>query len=126
MQQFIGSKEEHGGKIEEKVIRKKERQSRKRKIEQTSSDATQDGEEQGDQNDEEESYCYCRGVSVGKMIACDNPECKIEWFHYKCVGLREDPKGHWFCPDCIKFQDEILEKLKLQKPKRRKKRKAYY
>lgn len=34
------------------------------------------------------------------MIACDNPNCPIEWFHYECVGLLEPPVGQWFCPPC--------------------------
>lgn len=32
-------------------------------------------------------YCYCRQVSYGEMVGCDNPECSIEWFHFECVGL---------------------------------------
>jgi hypothetical protein len=34
------------------------------------------------------------------MVACDNPECPIEWFHFACVGLTEQPKGKWYCPEC--------------------------
>ncbi|XP_048140190.1 PHD finger protein ING1 isoform X3 [Rhodamnia argentea] len=26
--------------------------------------------------------------------------CKIEWFHYGCVGLKDVPKGKWYCSDC--------------------------
>jgi len=48
----------------------------------------------------EEVYCYCRRVYFGDMIGCDNDDCKIEWFHFECVGLTEQPKGQWFCPDC--------------------------
>lgn len=47
-------------------------------------------------------YCFCRQVSFGEMIACDNLKCEYEWFHYKCVGLTEEPTGKWFCPDCLK------------------------
>ena len=25
--------------------------------------------------------------SNGNMVGCDNEDCKIEWFHYECVGL---------------------------------------
>lgn len=46
-------------------------------------------------------YCYCRNVSYGEMIGCDNEECTNEWFHLDCVGLSEPPRGVWFCPDCI-------------------------
>nr|GMD75911.1 PHD finger protein ING1 [Ipomoea batatas] len=48
----------------------------------------------------EPTYCFCNQVSYGEMVACDNPNCKIEWFHYGCVGLKEQPKGKWYCPDC--------------------------
>ncbi|OCH95256.1 hypothetical protein OBBRIDRAFT_822978 [Obba rivulosa] len=48
----------------------------------------------------EPRYCYCNQVSFGEMIACDNPECPREWFHLGCVGLKQAPKGKWFCRDC--------------------------
>ncbi|KAI9305466.1 hypothetical protein BJ944DRAFT_200982 [Cunninghamella echinulata] len=46
-------------------------------------------------------YCYCQQVSYGEMVACDNDECDIEWFHIECVGLRSPPKGKWYCKNCI-------------------------
>lgn len=48
----------------------------------------------------EPTYCICNQVSFGEMIACDNPECTLEWFHFQCVGLTVRPKGKWFCPRC--------------------------
>jgi hypothetical protein len=48
-------------------------------------------------------YCYCRQVSYGQMIACDNEGCQREWFHFACVGLTAEPKGKWYCPDCRKL-----------------------
>ena len=51
-------------------------------------------------SDEEVKYCLCQEGEHGKMICCDNPECKILWFHYKCVGIKRAPKGEWFCPNC--------------------------
>ncbi|GAV76626.1 PHD domain-containing protein/ING domain-containing protein [Cephalotus follicularis] len=48
----------------------------------------------------EPTYCFCNQVSYGEMVACDNPDCKIEWFHFGCVGLKEHPKGKWYCSDC--------------------------
>lgn len=43
----------------------------------------------------EPTYCYCNRISFGEMIACDNVECPIEWFHFECVGLTPEnrPKG---------------------------------
>jgi hypothetical protein len=48
----------------------------------------------------EPKYCMCNQVSFGRMIACDNPQCQIEWFHFACVKLEEEPKGKWFCEKC--------------------------
>lgn len=48
----------------------------------------------------EPRYCTCQQVSFGEMIACDNKECPIEWFHFPCVDLRSKPKGKWYCPEC--------------------------
>ena len=45
-------------------------------------------------------YCYCRKGDVPPMVACDNPNCVIEWFHFRCVGVTSSPDGDWFCPDC--------------------------
>jgi hypothetical protein len=48
----------------------------------------------------EETYCLCKRVSFGQMIACDDKRCKIEWYHMGCVGLTATPAGKWYCPDC--------------------------
>ncbi|KAL4065425.1 hypothetical protein J3A83DRAFT_4375959 [Scleroderma citrinum] len=57
----------------------------------------------------EERYCYCNEVSYGtltppthKMIACDNENCKLEWFHLVCTELSDLPskKSKWYCRDC--------------------------
>ncbi|RUP51396.1 hypothetical protein BC936DRAFT_148419 [Jimgerdemannia flammicorona] len=45
-------------------------------------------------------YCYCQQVSYGEMVACDNEDCEIEWFHIACVDLKTVPKGKWFCSNC--------------------------
>lgn len=50
---------------------------------------------------DEPTYCVCNQVSYGEMVACDNEDCEIEWFHYTCVGLTAAPKGKWYCPQCI-------------------------
>jgi hypothetical protein len=44
-------------------------------------------------------YCFCNYISYGNMIKCDNPSCKREWFHFHCVGLKNQPKGKWFCSE---------------------------
>ena len=48
----------------------------------------------------EPRYCICNQVSYGDMVACDNPKCPVEWFHYPCVGITATPKGKWYCPQC--------------------------
>lgn len=53
-------------------------------------------------NPDEPTYCHCEQVSYGNMIACDNSDCQIEWFHFSCVGLSSKPKGKWYCPVCTK------------------------
>lgn len=45
-------------------------------------------------------YCICHRVAFGGMVGCDNDDCAVEWFHYSCVGLTEQPKGKWYCPTC--------------------------
>ncbi|KAI6184427.1 PHD-type domain-containing protein [Aphelenchoides bicaudatus] len=53
-------------------------------------------------NIDEQTYCLCDQISYGQMICCDNERCKIEWYHFECVGLKIKPgKGQkWFCPSC--------------------------
>lgn len=53
--------------------------------------------------DTEPKYCYCRGPEEGSMIACDNPDCTVMWFHFKCLKLTTTPKGKWYCPNCRKL-----------------------
>lgn len=45
-------------------------------------------------------YCICNQVSFGEMVGCDEADCKYEWFHFACVGLKAKPKGKWYCPEC--------------------------
>ncbi|KAI9471862.1 MAG: hypothetical protein EXX96DRAFT_339115 [Benjaminiella poitrasii] len=49
-------------------------------------------------------YCYCNQVSYGEMVACDNMDCEIEWFHLACVDLKTVPKGKWYCDLCSKYK----------------------
>ena len=45
-------------------------------------------------------YCICRKPEAGRMVACDNENCTIQWFHFKCVGLKRAPVGNWYCTYC--------------------------
>ena len=51
------------------------------------------------------TFCYCHGPDTGTMIGCDNKDCSIQWFHIKCLRIKESciPKGKWYCPDCQKL-----------------------
>ena len=54
-----------------------------------------------DDEDERGPWCYCQTeIEGGKLIGCDNPKCKIQWFHMTCLQLDIAPKGNWFCPTC--------------------------
>jgi hypothetical protein len=48
----------------------------------------------------EELFCFCRRISYGDMVGCDNEKCPFEWFHFNCVGLTDKPKGKWYCSHC--------------------------
>ena len=62
-------------------------------------DVEMDGEEEQDEGDDKK-YCICSSVSYGNMVACDNEQCPNEWFHWSCVGVKQEPVGKWYCPDC--------------------------
>lgn len=51
----------------------------------------EEGLEGEDGGGDEPKYCYCNDVSYGEMVACDNEDCAIEWFHLKCAGLSRAP-----------------------------------
>ncbi|KAH8675771.1 hypothetical protein BX600DRAFT_432324 [Xylariales sp. PMI_506] len=59
-----------------------------------------DGSGSEEEDEEGKKYCLCQHVSYGDMVACDNPDCPYEWFHWNCVGLKSEPQGRWFCPEC--------------------------
>jgi len=60
----------------------------------------------------EPTYCICNRVSFGEMVGCDNPDCRIEWFHFECVGLTSPPKGKWYCNECaaLRKKQGIIKK----------------
>merc|ERR1711872_225103 len=52
----------------------------------------------------EKLYCYCQCPhdDISEMIGCDAPDCRLEWFHFECVGIMVPPEGKWYCPECTK------------------------
>ncbi|XP_023931124.1 inhibitor of growth protein 1-like isoform X2 [Lingula anatina] len=85
------SKEEEKKEEKEKVKKKKKRKVKKEKEDQRIENPI---------DPEEPTFCLCDQISYGEMIACDNEQCEIEWFHFNCVQLSTKPKGKWFCPNC--------------------------
>ena len=63
--------------------------------------SSEDDEEEGEEDNT--LYCFCQRASFGEMIGCDNVNCEYQWFHYGCVGIREQPSGEWLCPSCRKL-----------------------
>ena len=49
------------------------------------------------------------GEDEHDMIQCDNKNCKIIWFHQKCVRIKQIPKGNWFCSGCKKLNKSRKE-----------------
>lgn len=69
-----------------------------------------DGADDGAEADDGRLYCYCQVGSYGDMVACDDNECKHEWFHLGCIGLEVAPEGVWFCDTC---RGKVKNKRKL-------------
>lgn len=86
----------------------KRKRSRKPKREPTTSThapaapSTKPKRQTEDHADDEPLYCYCQQVSYGEMVGCDGENCEREWFHLPCTGLKELPRGEWYCDDCKK------------------------
>lgn len=46
-------------------------------------------------------FCICGGDDDGrKMIACENENCKFQWYHTCCIKMKRVPKGKWICKYC--------------------------
>ena len=50
------------------------------------------------------TLCYCKKTYTAgeNMVGCDNKECPYQWIHFKCAGLKNAPKGLWYCKECRK------------------------
>jgi len=74
------------------------RKRRKKTVHQPEPSASED---EGEDETDDKVYCYCSQPSYGEMVGCENPDCKREWFHISCLGLKTVPQEeHWFCPEC--------------------------
>jgi hypothetical protein len=50
-------------------------------------------------------FCICfpyKGDAWDTMIKCSSKDCNQEWYHFKCVQIRqiEAPAGSYYCPRC--------------------------
>ncbi|EJC98613.1 uncharacterized protein FOMMEDRAFT_113764 [Fomitiporia mediterranea MF3/22] len=79
----------------------------------TAGDAGGDGDGEADDG---RIYCFCDNMSFGEMIGCDQPGCKREWFHLSCVGLKEAPKGLWYCDECAALRKNPRNPRKKRAP----------
>lgn len=64
-------------------------------------DVEEDALEEGGDTEDKELYCFCRKLSYGEMIGCDNPDCRYQWFHLPCVNLKPPLPDQWYCDDCL-------------------------
>ncbi|GAA5923041.1 uncharacterized protein JCM15063_003508 [Sporobolomyces koalae] len=84
---------------QQQLHQQQQQHGNKRKRQEEQSPAPTIEEESGEAEDLT-PYCFCHRPSFGEMIGCDAPDCKIEWFHLNCVGLKTTPEGSWFCSQC--------------------------
>ncbi|KAF8501737.1 hypothetical protein F5888DRAFT_1265033 [Russula emetica] len=65
-------------------------------------DDVEEGNGDEDEDNEDKTlYCFCRKMSYGEMVACDNVDCTYQWFHLPCVSLKPPLPEVWYCSDCI-------------------------
>ena len=50
--------------------------------------------------DDDGIWCFCKQSKGGDMVACDNHNCPIKWFHISCLEMTAVPSGKWLCPTC--------------------------
>ncbi|ORY06887.1 inhibitor of growth proteins N-terminal histone-binding-domain-containing protein [Clohesyomyces aquaticus] len=69
------------------------------------------GDQEEDESDDTK-YCFCQRVSFGDMVACDNDNCRFQWFHWECVGIKEEPVGDWLCPECSRADKSKIKRAR--------------
>jgi hypothetical protein len=79
-------------------------------VEEMGQVADADEEEVDEAEDADEpKYCYCGQGSFGEMIACDNDDCPMEWFHLGCTGLRAVPGDNGKYTDVRLLMDSLTQ-----------------
>jgi len=48
-------------------------------------------------------YCICKELNDPnkEMICCENPKCRIQWFHLACLKIKKAPFDFWYCKECL-------------------------
>jgi len=64
-------------------------------------------------------WCYCQQNIQEELVGCDNPTCRVKWFHLSCLQITSSqlPKGKWYCPDCHKERYQYKGKGKAKRNK---------
>ena len=58
------------------------------------------------------SRCDCGDPEASaKWICCDGDDCPVEWYHWECVQVTDEPTGDWFCPKCSHKSQEKAQLL---------------
>ncbi|KAH8205736.1 hypothetical protein TruAng_000012 [Truncatella angustata] len=78
-------------------------------VELISEEASGEDAETDEPEKADKTYCLCRQIEHGDMVACDNPNCSYGWFHWKCIGLKSEPKGRWLCPQCRQHESDEMD-----------------
>ena len=56
--------------------------------------------------------CDCGDPEASsKWICCDSDDCPVEWYHWECVQVTDEPTGDWFCPKCRQNSQEKRQLL---------------
>lgn len=97
------------------------RSRRKKKAQPDDRDVEMEDEGDDEEGDEDNTrYCFCNQRSYGEMVACENDDCRYQWFHTGCLKMTKVPEEDedWFCPECRK-KPEIIERIRTQKKKKK-------
>ena len=64
--------------------------------------------ENRDKEEDSKTCCHCAKTVDDDMVHCDNFDCSIGWFHYKCVQYQPKSKeDKWFCRECRGDRAEV-------------------
>ena len=54
---------------------------------------------------EEMEHCpICKKAATDRSVFCDN--CNL-CFHMRCLKMKKEPKGHWYCEKCCRLCEKI-------------------